>query len=89
MVGNNVVAFPIIPEPFTVQLEIIQDNNKCDNTAPDNGELRAIVFENGFEAPDLSKYGFQWYAGADTLSPVVPDPKGIILIIVMLPFSFG
>ena len=58
------------------EIEIIQDNLKCEDAAPDNGEIRAVVFESGVEAADYSKYGFQWYAGSDPTAPVVPNPKG-------------
>ncbi|MEN8248508.1 MAG: hypothetical protein ABFS32_06215, partial [Bacteroidota bacterium] len=45
--GNNKYKFPIIPQPFTVQLEVIQDNNKCLEIEPNTGEVRAAVYEGG------------------------------------------
>jgi hypothetical protein len=74
--GNNIYKFPIVPKPFTVQLELIQNNIKCEDSAPDNGEIRAVVYENGVEAPDYSKYGFQWYAGDTTTFPFVDNALG-------------
>ncbi len=61
---NNVYYFDIIPDPFEVDIEKIQDNIKCEDSAPDNGELRAVVTRNGVEVLDYSDFAFQWYDDA-------------------------
>ncbi|WP_185113975.1 gliding motility-associated C-terminal domain-containing protein [Fulvivirga imtechensis] len=81
---NNIYAVDIIPEPFTVEIENISDNFKCDDAAPDTGELRGVVKRNGVEVADYSPYGFQWYYGSDTTN-AVPAPEGTIDRLMDLP----
>ncbi|MGE0589649.1 MAG: FG-GAP-like repeat-containing protein [Cyclobacteriaceae bacterium] len=74
-IANNTYTVLITPDPFTGSIEKVSDNFKCDNTAPDNGELRAHIFKGGVETFDYSPYSFQWYQGTDTSTPI-PGPAG-------------
>ncbi len=74
-IANNTYQVLIAPNPFTVTIEKVSDNFKCDNTAPDTGELRAHIFKGGVEVNDLSPYSFQWYSGPNTSTPI-PGPAG-------------
>ncbi|MDH5365811.1 MAG: FG-GAP-like repeat-containing protein, partial [Cyclobacteriaceae bacterium] len=58
---NNIISIPMIPEPFEVYIDKVADNYKCDDTAPDNGELGAIIIQNGDTVTDYSNFSFQWY----------------------------
>ena len=79
-ITNNTYTVQIAPDPFTVTIEKISDNFKCDNTAPDNGELRVRIFKGGVEDTNYSSYSFQWYNGIGTGSPI-PGPAGTDYII--------
>ena len=72
---NNIFSVDVIPDPFTISIEKVSDNFKCDNTAPDNGELRAHIFKGGVEVFDFSPYAFQWFLGTDTSTPIA-GPAG-------------
>lgn len=74
-IANNTYSVLITPDPFTVTIEKVSDNFKCDNSAPDNGELRAHIFKGGVEVFDYSPFSFQWYNGLDTSSPIA-GPAG-------------
>jgi len=74
-IENNIYYYDIIPDPFEVDIAKIQDNIKCEDSAPDNGELRAVVTRNGVEVTDYSDFAFQWYDGIGTASPI-PTPDG-------------
>jgi hypothetical protein len=56
---DNIASVQVIPEPFTVSLEKIQDNTKCDISLPDNGAARAFVLEGTNEV--IAGYTFEWY----------------------------
>ncbi|MDH5598842.1 MAG: hypothetical protein OEY34_06950, partial [Cyclobacteriaceae bacterium] len=60
---NNMVSAWVIPDPFEVDLDIVQHNFKCADTSPDIGELQATVIKNGVPVIDLSRYEFLWYTG--------------------------
>ena len=74
-IANNSYFFDISPEPINVQIEKISENIKCENTAPNTGELRAVILEGGVETIDYSKFAFQWYLGSDTTTAIT-DPEG-------------
>ncbi|MCH8231746.1 MAG: hypothetical protein IIB82_03755, partial [Bacteroidetes bacterium] len=86
-IANNIYAFPITPQPFVVQVNT-KDNNKCDDSFPDDGWLDALVFENGVETTNYAKYGFQWYFGRDTLNSI-PSPEGTKKLLDKLPGLAG
>ena len=70
-IDNNIYSAFIQPDPFTTKIEKIQDNFKCSNTGPDNGELRVRIFKGATEVTDYSQYAFQWYTGnASSYSPI-------------------
>ncbi|HCR52938.1 MAG TPA: hypothetical protein DIW27_00885, partial [Cytophagales bacterium] len=79
-IANNTYSVLIKPDPFTVTIEKVSDNFKCDNSAPDNGELRAHIFKGGVEVFDFSPYSFQWYNGIGTGSPIA-GPAGTDYVI--------
>jgi hypothetical protein len=81
---NNVYYFDIIPDPFEVDIEKIQDNIKCEDSAPDNGELRAVITRNGVEVLDYSDFAFQWYDDA-TATNAIPAPGGTSNVLTGLP----
>jgi hypothetical protein len=74
-IENNVYYFDIIPDPFEVDIAKVQDNIKCEDSAPDNGELRAVITRNGVLVNDYSDFAFQWYDGIGTANPI-PAPAG-------------
>ena len=70
-IDNNIYSVYIQPDPFTTRIEKIKDNFKCENTAPDNGELRVRIFKGATEVMDYSQYAFQWYTGtAASYTPI-------------------
>ena len=56
---DNMASVQVNPDPFTVSLEKIQDNTKCDISLPDNGAARAFVLEGTNEV--IAGYTFEWY----------------------------
>ncbi len=74
-IENNVYYYDIIPDPFEVDIAKVQDNIKCEDSAPDNGELRAVITRNGVVVNDYSDFAFQWYDGIGTANPI-PAPDG-------------
>lgn len=81
---NNTYYFDITPDPFDVTIDKIQDNIKCEDSAPDNGELKAVVSKNGVEVTDYSSFAFQWYTGIGTSNPI-PGPAGTANVLTDLP----
>ncbi|MTI38634.1 FG-GAP repeat domain-containing protein, partial [Fulvivirga lutimaris] len=77
-IDNNIYAFPITPDPFTVTIEKIADNSNCDAgvSGTDSGELRAVVSRNGVEILDYSDFAFQWYIGTDDTGALLPANQG-------------
>ena len=70
-IDNNIYSVYIQPDPFTTRIEKIKDNFKCENTAPDNGEIRLRIFKGATEVLDYSQYAFQWYTGTSaSYSPI-------------------
>ena len=70
-IDNNIYSVYIQPDPFTTKIEKIKDNFKCENTAPDNGEVRLRIFKGATEVLDYSQYAFQWYTGtAASYTPI-------------------
>ncbi len=67
--SDNVASVAVEPNPFTVSLEKIQDNTKCDVSLPDNGAARAFVLEGSNEV--IAGYTFQWFRFGD---PVFTGP---------------
>jgi hypothetical protein len=81
---NNVYYFDIIPDPFEVDIAKVSDNIKCEDSAPDNGELRAVVTRNGVEVLDYSDFAFQWYDDT-TATTAIPAPGGTSNVLTGLP----
>jgi hypothetical protein len=69
---SNFFDVTVRPDPFQTKIEKIQDNFKCSNAAPDNGELRVRVYKAGVEVNDYSQYSFQWYTGQATSPVAIP-----------------
>ncbi|MGK7392346.1 MAG: gliding motility-associated C-terminal domain-containing protein [Candidatus Cyclobacteriaceae bacterium M2_1C_046] len=69
-IDNNIISIPMTPSPFTVQIQKNAENTVCDLSAPANGELQAVILENGVETTDYSKYGLQWYTGGDSTNAI-------------------
>ena len=70
-IDNNIYSAFIQPDPFITKIEKIKDNFKCENTAPDNGEVRVRIFKGTTEVLDYSQYAFQWYTGtAASYTPI-------------------
>ncbi|MDN4163980.1 gliding motility-associated C-terminal domain-containing protein [Cytophagales bacterium LB-30] len=74
--GNNIYSVLIDPQPFDVAIEIVSDNNKCTDDAPDQGELKAVITKDGVVVTDYSKYAFQWYVGEAPDTTRIPAPEG-------------
>lgn len=75
-IDNNIYSVFVSPDPFTTTIEKVQDNFKCSNSAPDNGELKAHIFKGSTEVVDYSDYMFQWYAGIGTTTPIAAGSGG-------------
>lgn len=70
-IDNNIYSAFIQPDPFITKIEKIKDNFKCEDTAPDNGEIRLRIFKGTTEVLDYSQYAFQWYTGtAASYTPI-------------------
>jgi len=54
-VDNNIYEFPIEPRPFEVRVDT-KDNNKCNDTFPDDGWLDARVFESTLSLPPIGPW---------------------------------
>jgi hypothetical protein len=74
-ISNNIYSVDVVPDPFTVTVEKLTDNQKCSAAAADNGSLRAHIFKGGVEVTDYSPFAFQWYTGNGTASPIA-GPAG-------------
>jgi hypothetical protein len=74
-IANNIYSVDVVPDPFTVTVEKLTDNQKCSAAAADNGSLRAHIFKGGVEVTDYSPFAFQWYSGTGTGSPIA-GPTG-------------
>ena len=59
--SNNTFSKSIVPLPFSIAAEKINDNYKCDDSVTDNGRARAYVL------PDITAgYDFIWYKSNGT-----------------------
>lgn len=65
-IDNNIYPITVTPSPFTVQVVKVKDNFTCNNTPPNNGELRVKIFKGATEVLDYSQYTFQWNTGPIT-----------------------
>ncbi|MFC2124790.1 FG-GAP-like repeat-containing protein, partial [Bacteroidota bacterium] len=79
-IGNNIYYFDITPEPFDVYTLKIQDDTRCYDSIPANGELKAIIIQQGDTVTDYSNFAFQWYDGPDTTT-TIPAPQGTLDVI--------
>jgi len=69
-IANNLYSIDVVPRPFTVTVELVNQNDKCAPSDPNVGSLRAKVFKNGVEFLDYSDYSFQWYEDAAATIPI-------------------
>ncbi len=69
-ISNNFYLVNVSPDPFTVTVEKVSDNQKCGpNVPPYSGAIRCRIFKGAVEVVDYSPYSFQWYDGAGTGTP--------------------
>ncbi|MFC2125183.1 FG-GAP-like repeat-containing protein, partial [Bacteroidota bacterium] len=79
-ITNNIYYFDITPDPFDVYTQKIRDDTRCYDSIPANGELKAIIIQQGDTVTDYSKFAFAWYDGPDTTT-YIPAPQGDLDVI--------